>query len=132
MYDLSHSLAESQSISDAEAEEIMWMTDLAVRAASVEEMDFTPMYDARDQLIQDIQRSLILFEDSTNVEIERVRICGGGAGQKGMITLLEEALGVPVEMINTSQQIEQRLASPSAHGLSIALAEIARNPHSSS
>jgi hypothetical protein len=42
-----------------------------------------------------------------------------------MIPLLEEALGVPVEMINTSQEIEQRLASPSAHGLSIALAEIA-------
>ena len=99
MSKLIDALMTSQNIEEDEAESLLWATDLSLQSAGIEDLDFTPLYQSRDALIQAIQTTLILFEDSIELEIDRVRICGGGAQQKGMVEILQEALGVPVESI---------------------------------
>ena len=66
------------------------MTDLSLQSAGIENLDFSPLYQERDALIQAIQTTLILFEDSTEIEINRIRVCGGGAQQRGMVEILEQ------------------------------------------
>ena len=121
---LVEALATSQEIDEEEAESLLWMTDLSLQSAGIENLDFSPLYQERDALIQAIQTTLILFEDSTEIEINRIRLCGGGAQQRGMVEILEQALGVPVEAIQPPLQL-QSLESPEAHALSFALGSIA-------
>ena len=124
MSQLIDALMSSQQIDLEEAESLLWMTDLSLQSAGIEDLDFSPLYQQRDLLIQAIQTTLILFEDTTEIEIERIKVCGGGAQQRGMVTILEHALGVPVEVIQPPLQL-QFLESPEAHALSFALGSIA-------
>ena len=123
MSQLIQALMESQNINAEEATDILWPMDISLQSAAIAEHDFSTLYQSRDALIEAIQTTLILFEDSIEIEIDRVRICGGGAGQKGMKALLEEALEVPVEIISPPMLL-QSLDNPEAHALSFALGEI--------
>jgi Tfp pilus assembly PilM family ATPase len=120
MNHLIQAIVESQNISIEEATQMLWATNISMKSAEIEGTNLDALYQARDQMIQNIQNTLILFEDSVGLEIDRVQICGGGSSQKGMIDLLEMALGVPVDPVQLPQELQNTL-NPEAHALSYAL-----------
>lgn len=55
--------------------------------------------EALSPLLTDLRATLIAFEDSTDVEIDEVLVCGGAAELGGLLDLLRENLGVIVRPV---------------------------------
>ncbi|HET6466701.1 MAG TPA: type IV pilus assembly protein PilM [Nitrospiria bacterium] len=81
----------------------------------------------------EITRSIDYFKTTTMQEnIDKVVLCGGAARSKGLVALLSERLGVPVELANPFNQIEidpklfnveqiQEMAPQAAVGVGLAI-----------
>jgi len=85
--------------------------EMAKRGESVEGIDSDALFNIigllNDKISSEISRSFDYFRaTSTNENIDRILLSGGGAKVKGLLDFLSEKSGLPVEMANPFKEIK--------------------------
>ncbi|MEL6345022.1 MAG: pilus assembly protein PilM [Myxococcota bacterium] len=134
--DLTQALAYNRGLSFEEAEELKHRTAIAENGVAIpapvhdeddeeeapdlaeEEIDTqtganAPVLSDTEALLRALQpqlnnlrATLISFEDTAQVEIDEVLICGGGADLQGLREHLTEELGVPIRRVHISNEVD--------------------------
>ena len=95
---LQTTLEEKFNLGPHEAEELILNTHIGNTDPFSDEQTQQLIQQFVERMLTGIRRILISFEDSHNVEIEEVFICGGGSELNGLQEVMEEDLGCILDL----------------------------------